>query len=132
MGDRDDMQSMKEFMELKQSVDDKLEKEDNPLWFQYDDEKEQEFVLRFLRGKGFGDHAEKFHSMSCLSKLKNRQLRKFEMCARHRKALMKHVNKWNELQNIIKYGAKPYYRSNGYDRTSIPSFNQCYGEIAPL
>merc|ERR1712228_230331 len=130
----DQMDEMREFAELKKAVDDNIERQDNPLWHQWDDEFEQEFVLKYLRNKaiGFEDHADKFKSMSCLSKMKNAQMRKMEMCARHRKKFMKKVNKWNEIQNIIKYGEKPYYRSNGYDRTAIPSFNQAYGELAPL
>merc|ERR1712024_193314 len=81
----DNNDNIKEFIELKKSVDEKLKNEDNPSWHQYDDNMEQEFVLNFLNNKGFEQHSEKFNSMSCLAKLKNAQLRKFEMCAKHRK-----------------------------------------------
>eukprot|EP01084_Bolivina_argentea_P093236 167712_1 len=117
-----------EFIELKQDVDRKLYKQRNPDWIQYDNEFEKEFVQKFLCGKGFADHAEKFESMSCLAKLKNEQLKKMELCAMHRKRLMKTVNRWQEIQNIIKYGDKPYYRSNG-EKTSFPAKNQAFGEI---
>lgn len=126
------MMISKEFEAMKRSVDKRLKRRFNPPWTQHDDEFEQEFVVKFLNERGFAEHSDKFHSMSCLSKMKNAQLRKFEMCAKHRKSLLRHVNKWNEIQNIIKYGKKPYYRSNGYDRSSLPSFGQCYGEMGPL
>jgi len=122
----------KEFDAMKSSVDKKLKQRLDPEWKQHSDEFEHEFVGQFLSGKGFNEHRDKFQSMSCLSKMKNAQLRKFEMCAKHRKSLLRHVNKWNEIQNIIKYGERPYYRSNGYDRSSLPSFGQCYGELGPL
>eukprot|EP00483_Globobulimina_turgida_P012732 UN12755 len=120
-----------EFNELKQAVDDKLLSEDNPQWIQYSDDFEENFVVKFMNENGFKQHSEKFKSMSCLAKLKNRQMRKMEMCARDRKNLMKKVNKWHEIRNIIKYGNKPYYRSDGCNRSELPSFNQCYAEIGP-
>ena len=124
--DDDNNMMMKEFNDLMKYVDDndhnhKLKINDD------EKEKEKEFVQLFLKNKGFEQHSEKFESMYNLSKMKTRELRKYELCAKHRKNLLCHINKWNELQNIIKFGDKPYYRSNGISKTSIPSKGQVIG-----
>lgn len=120
----------KEVFELKKRISEEFdEKFVNPPWFQYSDEFEKLFVQKWLSFHGFDEETcVKFQSMTGVTHYKNWEMKKFDMPAKFRKKIMREANKWSEIQNVIKYGPKPYYLSDG-TRKSIPSIRQAYGEI---
>ncbi len=113
---------------LEKIVNDRLGKRKTPDWFTYEPEFEQHFVRKFLKSKGFEDHSEKFNSMTNLAHSKRYEMKKMDMCAKHRKRIMRETNKWLEVQNIIKYGEYPYWQSDG-TRLQCPSPGQVHAEI---
>ena len=51
--------------------------------------------------------------MSALSQMTMEDLEARDIQIRTRRKLLKEIAKWNELQNIVKYGYKPYLQSDG-------------------
>lgn len=101
----------------------------NNQWYVNSDSEEKQFVQRFLDIHGFSSQSSKFESMSKLSQMKRKDLKEKDMCAKTRKKILRAVNHWMEVNNIVKYGAFPYYKTDG-NRSSLPSSSQVKAEIA--
>lgn len=84
-------------------------------------------VEEFLKTIKLEEYADLFPSMSQLARMKREDLKKFELPPRHRQTILHELEHWRQIQNIIKFGAKPYEWPDGLSQH--PASGQSYGEF---